>query len=84
MDYKIINRYCSIFIILIIILGSCGQSAEERAKNGTIGQPHALGSNGYNYDIITIDSCEYIMTTSELIHKGNCKLCIARQIKLNN
>lgn len=36
-----------------------------------------------NYEIITIDSCEYIMWGSSygflnVTHKGNCKYCILR------
>lgn len=34
---------------------------------------------GHNYDVATIDSCEYVcLGTLGLAHKGNCRFCAER------
>jgi len=62
-------------LLLIILVGCSPMPSNETERE----------SNG-NFDIITIDSCEYIEFDNgwadcrvySLTHKGNCKFCIER------
>ena len=38
----------------------------------------AIGTDGKFYDIIVIDSCEYVKAFNRLAHKGNCRFCKER------
>ncbi len=43
------------------------------------------GNNGGGYDVVVIDSCEYLVRQSGysgyMAHKGNCKFCRIRNKK---
>ena len=36
------------------------------------------GNYYYGFDVIVIDSCEYLLGTDVLTHKGNCRFCKER------
>ena len=38
----------------------------------------AIGTDGKSYDVIVIDSCEYVARFYKLAHKGNCRFCKGR------
>lgn len=40
-----------------------------------------IDMNGKGYQIIIVDSCEYITSPHGITHKGNCKYCLARNNK---
>lgn len=65
-------------ILICLMLFSCvGNEQEEQEKM----------ENWKNYAVIVIDSCEYIVKSSErgyqgygyMAHKGNCKFCKERR-----
>lgn len=69
------NIYYLFLALMSLLLMSCGQKARTE-KDSTL-----------EYDVIEIDSCEYIMVQSEayrlkkvtsIAHKGNCKYCKER------
>lgn len=69
------NIYYLFLALMALLLMSCGQK-ERTEKDSTL-----------EYDVIEIDSCEYIMVQSEayrlkkvtsIAHKGNCKYCKER------
>lgn len=69
------NIYYLFLALMALLLMSCGQKARTE-KDSTL-----------EYDVIEIDSCEYIMVQSEayrlkkvtsIAHKGNCKYCKER------
>lgn len=46
------------------------------------GREYATDERGYTYQMLVIDSCEYICTPYyKLAHKGNCKYCLERSKK---
>lgn len=66
------NIYYLFLALMALLLMSCGQKARTE-KDSTL-----------EYDVIEIDSCEYIMVQSRtyygnivtsISHKGNCKYC---------
>lgn len=66
-----------ILILIAVILTSCGPSREELNQN-----PKKYGSRyPVNMDVLTIDSCEYILyerytsagVSACVMHKANCK-----------
>ena len=64
-----------LFIGMVLMLASCTK-AERTVKN----------VDGTSFDVIEVDSCEYIIGDSGyqgyMAHKGNCKYCEQRIIKL--
>lgn len=69
------NIYYLFLALMALLLMSCGE-APRTEKDSVI-----------EYDVIEIDSCEYIMVQSEtyrlkkvvsIAHKGNCKYCKER------
>lgn len=69
------NIYYLFLALMALLLMSCGQKARTE-KDSAI-----------EYDVIEIDSCEYIMVQSRtyqdfvitnISHKGNCKYCKER------
>lgn len=69
------NIYYLFLALMSLLLTSCGK-APRTEKDSVI-----------EYDVIEIDSCEYIMVQSEtyrlkkatsIAHKGNCKYCKER------
>lgn len=69
------NIYYLFLALMSLLLTSCGE-APRTEKDSVI-----------EYDVIEIDSCEYIMVQSEtyrlkkvtsIAHKGNCKYCKER------
>lgn len=84
---KILPRKLSIilsimFIIMMIVLLSCGKSADTKYPNYYDSNVLHIFNN-VTYKIIIIDSCEYIIGRVYnggyfLTHKGNCKFCKQR------
>jgi hypothetical protein len=72
------NQLKLVLAFLVLILIGCEQPQGESVE-----------STNMNYDIKTIDSCEYIEFDSgifdqrvySLTHKGNCKFCAERSLK---
>jgi hypothetical protein len=70
------NIYYLFLALMALLLMSCGQKARTE-KDSTL-----------EYDVIEIDSCEYIMASNpkrvagrkviSIAHKGNCKYCKER------
>lgn len=69
------NIYYLFLALMALLLMSCGETARTE-KDSTL-----------EYDVIEIDSCEYIIVLSEtyawknvisISHKGNCKYCKER------
>lgn len=68
-----------IYIFLSLMLISCNVK-ENNIKN--LPEEKIIWVNSYDYyEIITIDSCEYVKTIDQLAHKGNCKYCAERRKK---
>lgn len=60
--------------LLIIMMVGC-KDEEDRE--------YATDERGYTYQMLVIDSCEYICTPYyKLAHKGNCKYCLERSKKM--
>lgn len=51
------------FIAFVICFCSCSKSDFKTENNGHI----------YSFDVIEIDGCEYLVSSSKFTHKGNCK-----------
>ena len=69
-----------ILSLLFSILCSC---ANETDNSKTKYKPtdknyKAIGTDGKSYDVIVIDSCEYVKDCYRLAHKGNCRFCKER------
>lgn len=69
------NIYYLFLALMALLLMSCGET------------PRTEKDSVIEYDVIEIDSCEYIMVQSEayrlkkvtsIAHKGNCKYCKER------
>lgn len=70
------NIYYLFLALMALLLMSCGETARTE-KDSTL-----------EYDVIEIDSCEYIMASNpklvagrkvtSIAHKGNCKYCKER------
>ena len=68
-----------IFYILLITLTLF--SCKTTGKETTILETHL----GYQFSILEVDGCEYLMIANDrqtLTHKGNCKYCNERLLKL--
>ena len=63
-----------IVIYLSILLVSCNSIEVKRTNT-------QYAYRGSDIEILTIDSCEYLIISSELsfTHKGNCKYCKYRK-----
>jgi len=71
------------FLVIIILFGFGQVKDRYRIHDDDYkekyGNPNALGVCDIEYEIVIIDSCEYIMTKpygnwgAALAHKGNCK-----------
>lgn len=62
-----INKALILAVGLIGLLGGCGINGDNKETN-----------RAYNYRIVEIDSCEYIIfwdnkPNMAVVHKGNCK-----------
>lgn len=75
------NVYYLFLALMALLLMSC-EEAPRTEKDSVI-----------EYDVIEIDSCEYIMVQSRnyygykvtsISHKGNCKYCQERNILVNH
>lgn len=73
--------YYLLLLVMMILMSSCEKS------------PRTETDSVLEYDIIDIDSCEYIMVQSRnyygykvtsISHKGNCKYCQERNILVNH
>jgi hypothetical protein len=54
--------------LLIGMMGSCIEPTVQRQRK------IIQAENGYNFEIVTFDSCEYLINLSRgnTVHKGNC------------
>ena len=68
-----------VYLITIILAALLLMSCESESK----GQP---AGNVDGYEIIVVDSCEYLILPyyrgGVMVHKGNCRYCIERNKKL--
>lgn len=55
-----------LFILATVLLCSCEKTTTVYSKGN------------FPYDVVEIDSCEYIKSAYRLAHKGNCKYCRER------
>lgn len=76
--------YNLVLMFIVIILCSCERPSSDKSgrqvysiqKDGNEGFKH------YHYEVIIIDSCEYITDGwYKLAHKGNCAFCAQRHKK---
>lgn len=69
-----------IFLILLASMLCASCESKDRDTRYT--------KNGiyiYSFDIVVIDSCEYLLNRYMLAHKGNCRFCKERNERyLNN
>ena len=69
-------------MLMVVFFCSCGKSQQE--LNNEQNELNRI-DGFYCYDIVTIDSCEYIVTRSNgyngraICHKENCKYCEAKK-----
>jgi len=71
-----IKIYYLLLFVMMILMSSCGKY--QRTEKDSV----------FEYDVIEIDSCEYIIVQSKtygfdcfvtcITHKGNCKYCEKR------
>jgi hypothetical protein len=63
--------------VLALGVSSCTQSGSEKPKPKVDAIKVAFSNSPINYQVITIDSCEYILMDGfhemSLTHKGDCK-----------
>ena len=69
-----------ILSLLFSILCSCANETDNsKIKYKSTGKNYkAIGTDGRSYDVIVIDSCEYVTRFHNLAHKGNCRFCKER------
>lgn len=79
-----------VFFTAMLLMCSCEQSKTKKidpTKNVSYDV-----MNNPNFQIITIDSCEYVLYCSQkysgswasgLTHKGNCRFCVKRSNQIN-
>ena len=63
-----------LLLLIVCFLFSCTKNIKKSDTNFTY--------NGQDIIILEVDSCEYIMMSNTLTHKGNCKYCKQRLEKL--
>lgn len=67
-------------IIALALLATMMVGCKENTNND---RNYATDERGYTYEMIVIDSCEYICTSRyKLAHKGNCRFCIERNKRM--
>ena len=69
-----------ILSLLFSILCSCANETDNSKTKykSTDKNYKAIGTDDLYYDIIVIDSCEYVKGFYRLAHKGNCRFCKER------
>ena len=69
-----------ILSLLFSILCSCANETDNSKTKykSTDKNYKAIGTDGRSYDVIVIDSCEYVARFYKLAHKGNCRFCKER------
>lgn len=73
-ELLVIMALLGIFLALLIPLFTNARNAAQLPEPVWV-----KDSRGYDYQIVTIDGCEYIYLAPGMIHKGNCKACLQRQ-----
>ena len=62
----------TVLALLTVALISCAPEADRQVK----------APNGVNFDVIVVDSCEYLYRnighSGYMAHKGNCRFCAQR------
>ena len=66
-------------IILFTFIAMIMVGCEESTSND---RNYATGERGYTYEVLVIDSCEYLYSYYKLAHKGNCRFCAERNRKM--
>lgn len=70
-----------LFYVGLLTLGVVS-SCDIKNEDGTYKLTSGAGRvNCGGYQQIVIDSCEYVVTTYQLAHKGSCKYCAERRKK---
>lgn len=59
-----------ILLALAFVMCGCNKHIENTFRVGTV-----------DYNVIVIDSCEYLKVGFEFTHKGNCRFCAERRKK---
>ena len=70
-------------LILALLFSILCSFANETDNSKTKYKPtdknyKAIGTDGKSYNVIVIDSCEYVTRFYKLAHKGNCRFCKER------
>ena len=72
-------RKAIIFIVSLLTLTACNETGKTKTIDNV---------SGTAFDVIEVDSCEYIIGSfgyrGYMAHKGNCKYCEQRMKKLIN
>ena len=67
------------FLLLLIIILAVNLYTTTISEKLQADQNHQERFHGY--EVIVIDSCEYIRGHYRLAHKGNCRFCVERRRK---
>ena len=69
-----------ILSLLFCMLCSCANETDNSKTKykSTDKNYKAIGTDGRSYEVIVIDSCEYVTRFYKLAHKGNCRFCKER------
>ena len=62
------------FALLAMMMVGCEEKNENRE--------YATCERGYTYEVLVIDSCEYLRSAYQLAHKGNCRFCTERNKRM--
>ena len=69
-------RKAIIFIIALLMLAACNETRKTKTVDNV---------SGTAFDVIEVDSCEYLISSAGykgyMAHKGNCKYCEQRRSK---
>jgi len=62
--------------LLIGMMGSCTEPILKKERK------IIQAENGYQFEIVTFDSCEYLINLSRgnTVHKGNCKTLFTKEV----
>lgn len=62
-------------IFLILLASMLCASCESKYRDMIYAKK---GIDTYSFDIVIIDSCEYLLNRDMIAHKGNCRFCKER------
>lgn len=70
--------------VSVIALASCCSDCDGIPEIQESQIRHIATYKGNLFDVVVIDSCEYIVNNYRFAHKGNCRFCRERQKKQEN